>query len=34
LERVGLTREKAEDVVAKVLEAEALLRELAAQFNN
>ncbi|WP_213878161.1 aminoacyl-tRNA deacylase and HDOD domain-containing protein [Pseudomonas sp. dw_358] len=33
LERLGLTREKAEDVVTKVLDAEALLRELAAQFN-
>jgi len=34
LERVGLSREKAEDVVNKVIEAEALLRELASQFNN
>lgn len=33
LERLGLSREKAEDVVTKVLDAEALLRELAAQFN-
>lgn len=33
LERLGLSREKAQDVVTKVLEAEALLRELAAQFN-
>ena len=33
LERLGLTRDKAEDVVRKVLEAEALLRELASQFN-
>ncbi|WP_156356664.1 HDOD domain-containing protein, partial [Pseudomonas sp. NBRC 111142] len=32
LERLGLTRDKAEDVVSKVLEAEALLRELASQF--
>ncbi|MBJ9974376.1 HDOD domain-containing protein [Pseudomonas sp. S75] len=32
LERLGLTRSKAEDVVSKVLEAEALLRELASQF--
>ena len=31
-ERLGLSREKAEDVVSKVLEAEVLLRELAAQF--
>ncbi|MFF7706561.1 HDOD domain-containing protein [Pseudomonas sp. NPDC007930] len=31
-ERVGITREKAEEVVAKVLEAEKLLRELAHQF--
>ncbi|MDF0733365.1 HDOD domain-containing protein [Pseudomonas entomophila] len=33
LERLGLTRDKAEDVVSKVLEAEALLRELASQFH-
>ena len=33
LERVGLTREKAEDVVNKVLEAEVMLRELASQFS-
>ncbi|KHL71800.1 hypothetical protein PpSQ1_24310, partial [Pseudomonas putida] len=33
LERLGVTREKAEDVVNKVLEAESLLRELASQFN-
>lgn len=32
LERLGLVREKAEDVVSKVLEAESLLRELASQF--
>ena len=32
LERLGLSREKANDVVSKVLEAEALLRELASQF--
>jgi HD-like signal output (HDOD) protein/prolyl-tRNA editing enzyme YbaK/EbsC (Cys-tRNA(Pro) deacylase) len=32
LERLGLSREKAEDVVTKVLDAEALLRELAMQF--
>jgi len=32
LERLGITREKAEDVVNKVLEAETLLRELASQF--
>ncbi|MEX5589074.1 HDOD domain-containing protein [Pseudomonas urmiensis] len=31
-ERLGLSRDKAEDVVSKVLEAEALLRELASQF--
>ena len=31
-ERLGVTREKAEDVVTKVLDAEVLLRELAAQF--
>lgn len=34
LERVGLTREKANDVVSKVLEAEVLLRELASQFSH
>ncbi|MBA1204023.1 HDOD domain-containing protein [Pseudomonas capeferrum] len=33
LERLGITREKAEQVVGKVLDAEALLRELASQFN-
>lgn len=33
LERLHLPREKAEQVVDRVLEAEALLRELAAQFN-
>ena len=33
LERVGLTRDKANDVVSKVLEAEVLLRELASQFS-
>ncbi|MCI0914952.1 HDOD domain-containing protein [Pseudomonas putida] len=33
LERLGVSREKAEDVVNKVLEAESLLRELASQFN-
>ncbi|MNF07135.1 hypothetical protein D3C80_2072460 [compost metagenome] len=33
LERLGVTREKAEDVVNKVLEAETLLRELASQFH-
>ena len=32
LERLGLTRDKADDVVNKVLEAEVLLRELASQF--
>jgi HD-like signal output (HDOD) protein/prolyl-tRNA editing enzyme YbaK/EbsC (Cys-tRNA(Pro) deacylase) len=32
-QRLDLTREKAEDVVNKVLEAETLLRELAAQFH-
>ena len=32
LERLGLTRAKADDVVSKVLEAEVLLRELASQF--
>lgn len=32
-ERLELTREKADDVVHKVLEAETLLRELAAQFH-
>jgi len=30
---LGITREKAEDAVNKVLEAENLLRELASQFN-
>jgi len=30
---LGIAREKAEDVVNKVLEAESLLRELASQFN-
>jgi len=34
LDRLGLSREKAEDVVTKVLDAEVLLRELAAQFNH
>jgi len=34
LERVGLSREKANDVVSKVLEAEVLLRELASQFSH
>ncbi|WP_248803997.1 aminoacyl-tRNA deacylase and HDOD domain-containing protein [Pseudomonas sp. MWU13-2100] len=33
LERLGLTRDKADDVVNKVLEAEVLLRELASQFS-
>lgn len=33
LERLKLSREKAQDVVKKVLEAEVLLRELAAQFS-
>ncbi|MEB3899498.1 histidine kinase, partial [Pseudomonas putida] len=33
LERLSLTREKAEDAVTKVLEAETLLRELASQFH-
>ena len=33
LERLGLSREKAEDVVGKVLDAEVLLRELASQFS-
>lgn len=32
LDRLSISREKAEDVVSKVLEAEALLRELASQF--
>jgi HD-like signal output (HDOD) protein len=32
-ERLELSREKAEDVVHKVLEAEVLLRELASQFH-
>jgi len=31
-ERLGVTRDKAEAVVSKVLEAEVLLREMAAQF--
>ncbi|WP_449430548.1 HDOD domain-containing protein [Pseudomonas putida] len=33
LERLGVSREKAEEVVNKVLEAEILLRELASQFH-
>ncbi|MNP49747.1 hypothetical protein D3C76_1439540 [compost metagenome] len=33
LERLGITREKAEEAVNKVLEAENLLRELASQFH-
>ncbi|WP_442110899.1 aminoacyl-tRNA deacylase and HDOD domain-containing protein [Pseudomonas sp. NUPR-001] len=33
LQRLNISRDKAEDVVTKVLEAEALLRELASQFN-
>ncbi|WP_130931177.1 HDOD domain-containing protein, partial [Pseudomonas sp. Sample_24] len=33
LERLGLSRDKANDVVSKVLEAEVLLRELASQFS-
>ncbi|WP_084381548.1 aminoacyl-tRNA deacylase and HDOD domain-containing protein [Pseudomonas mucidolens] len=33
LERLGLSRDKAEDVVSKVLDAEVLLRELASQFH-
>ena len=33
LERLGLSRDKAEEVVAKVLDAEVLLRELASQFS-
>ena len=33
LERLSLTREKAEEAVSKVLEAETLLRELASQFH-
>ncbi|MDZ3994671.1 HDOD domain-containing protein [Pseudomonas sp. Teo4] len=33
LERLGITRDKAEEVVNKVLEAETLLRELASQFH-
>jgi nucleoid DNA-binding protein len=33
-ERLHLTREKAEEAVAKVLEAEVLLRELASQFGH
>jgi hypothetical protein len=32
-ERLELSREKAQDVVKKVLEAEVLLRELASQFH-
>ena len=32
LERLGLSREKANDVTSKVLDAEVLLRELASQF--
>ena len=34
LERLGLTRDKAEDAVSKVLDAEVLLRELASQFTH
>ena len=34
LERLGLTRDKAEEAVSKVLEAEVLLRELASQFTH
>ncbi|MBC3299724.1 HD-like signal output (HDOD) domain, no enzymatic activity [Pseudomonas cedrina] len=33
LERLGLSRDKAEEVVGKVLDAEVLLRELASQFS-
>ncbi|MPN63396.1 hypothetical protein SDC9_211154 [bioreactor metagenome] len=33
LERLGLSRDKAEEVVTKVLDAEVLLRELASQFS-
>ena len=33
-ERLGLTRDKAEDALDKVLQAEAALRELASQFNH
>ncbi|AYG47339.1 HDOD domain-containing protein [Pseudomonas sp. Leaf58] len=33
LERLGITRDKADDAVNKVLEAESLLRELASQFH-
>ena len=33
LERLSISREKAEDVVHKVLEAEVMLRELASQFS-
>ncbi len=33
LEHLGLSRDKAEEVVAKVLDAEVLLRELASQFS-
>jgi hypothetical protein len=32
LDRLGLSREKANDVTSKVLDAEVLLRELASQF--
>jgi len=34
LERLGLTRDKAEEAVSKVLDAEVLLRELASQFSH
>lgn len=34
LERLGLTRDKAEEAASKVLEAEVLLRELASQFTH
>ena len=33
LDRLDIPREKAEDAVRKVLDAEAVLRELASQFN-
>ena len=33
-ERLGLTSDKAEDALDKVLQAEAALRELASQFNH
>lgn len=33
LERLGLSREKAGELAAKVLDAEVLLRELASQFS-